>query len=118
VSYSAGRWGGTRAAHSLRPILSELGCLPVSSMVHIPQAEKVLDSKGKVIISTKENEEEESLTTKQKEETRLWHKYVYRTLDQLIWWGEAARYQTERVDPYEKSPAFKIDPSERNAPSS
>lgn len=28
VSYSAGQWGGTRAAHALRPTLSELGCLP------------------------------------------------------------------------------------------
>ena len=28
VSYSAGQWGGTRAAIGLRPILSELGALP------------------------------------------------------------------------------------------
>ena len=35
VTYSAGQWGGTRAANSLRPFLSELGCLPVSAMIHI-----------------------------------------------------------------------------------
>ena len=38
VSYSAGQWGGTRAAHALRPTLSELGCLPVSAMIHVPHA--------------------------------------------------------------------------------
>ena len=31
VSYSAGQWGGTRAAIALRPILSELGALPGTS---------------------------------------------------------------------------------------
>jgi chromate reductase len=33
VSYSAGKWGGTRAAHSLRPLLSELGmCLLIANL--------------------------------------------------------------------------------------
>eukprot|EP00899_Mesostigma_viride_P016216 jgi/Mesvir1/24596/Mv21915-RA.1 len=36
VSYSTGQWGGMRAAMSLRPILSELGCLPVSNLFGIP----------------------------------------------------------------------------------
>ena len=34
VSYSAGQWGGARAAVLLRPMLSEMGCLPVSAMIH------------------------------------------------------------------------------------
>ena len=35
VSYSAGQWGGTRAAVALRPILSELGALPGKFQVFI-----------------------------------------------------------------------------------
>lgn len=31
VTYSAGQWGGARAAVSMRTFLSELGCLPVSA---------------------------------------------------------------------------------------
>lgn len=46
VSYSAGQWGGTRAAVGLRPVLSELGCLPVSAMIHIPNAGKLFKQDG------------------------------------------------------------------------
>jgi chromate reductase, NAD(P)H dehydrogenase (quinone) len=42
VTYSAGKWGGTRAALALRPILFELECLPVSAMTHVPKAQEVL----------------------------------------------------------------------------
>lgn len=42
VTYSAGLWGGARAGIALRPFLSELGCLPVSSMVAIPGAVKTM----------------------------------------------------------------------------
>jgi len=38
--------GGTRAAVALRPFLSELGCLPVSKQVVIPDANKALNEKG------------------------------------------------------------------------
>ena len=38
VTYSAGQWGGARAAVNMRTFLSELGCLPVSAMIHIPYA--------------------------------------------------------------------------------
>ena len=37
-SYSAGQWGGARAAVLLRPALSEMGCIPVSAMIHVPKA--------------------------------------------------------------------------------
>ncbi|KAJ1459169.1 NADPH-dependent FMN reductase-like protein [Pelagophyceae sp. CCMP2097] len=37
VSYSGGQWGGVRAAHALRPTLSELGCLPVSARPSVPR---------------------------------------------------------------------------------
>ena len=42
VTYSAGMWGGARAGAALRPFLSELGCLPVSSMVAVPSAIKAM----------------------------------------------------------------------------
>lgn len=98
VSYSAGQWGGTRAAHSLRPFLSELGCLPVSAMVHIPSAADVLRPNGVVI------QDEES-----------WNRYLDRMFAQLEWWATAAKNHKQVDDPYGKSPPFKII-SERNSP--
>ncbi len=108
VSYSAGQWGGTRAAHSLRPFLSELGCIPVSAMVHVPQAMDVFHENGCVIAADGSNDNE-------KEEER-WDSYVDRMLSQLEWWGEAAKRHRDVVDPLKKSPAFSKSPSERNAP--
>lgn len=102
VSYSAGQWGGTRAAHSLRPFLSELGCLPVSAMVHIPLAGKVFDSDGQI---TSDEDEER------------WLAYSHRMLSQLEWWAEAAKQKRIDDDPFLSSPAFDKNPSERNAPS-
>ncbi|KAJ1488355.1 flavoprotein-like protein, partial [Baffinella frigidus] len=46
VSYSMGQFGGVRAAANLRPFLSELGCLPVSAMVHVPHAHEALTPDG------------------------------------------------------------------------
>lgn len=101
VSYSAGQWGGARAAHSLRPFLSELGCLPVSAMVHIPKAGEVLDEDGALLPNLDDGH---------------WESYVDRMLSQLEWWGEAAKSQREMVDPNKISPAFRKSPSQRNAP--
>lgn len=102
VSYSPSQWGGVRAAHSLRPILSELGCLPVSSMIHVPRAHQVLGEDGSILMNDDGDD---------------WNKYVDRSLSQLEWWAEAAREQRQRRDPYETSPAFTEAPSQRNAPS-
>lgn len=101
VSYSAGQWGGTRAAHSLRPFLSELGCLPVSAMVHFPKAAQLLDEEGCLVHGDQEKD---------------WDGYVDRMLSQLEWWGIAAKEHRARVNPFETSPAFRTSPSERNAP--
>ena len=49
VTYSAGQWGGVRAAVGMRSFLSELGCLPVSAMIHIPKAHEVLAEDGNFI---------------------------------------------------------------------
>jgi NAD(P)H-dependent FMN reductase len=101
VSYSAGQWGGTRAAHALRPFLSELGCLPVSAMVHIPKVIEVLSENGDLLEVGSEEQ---------------WSGYVDRMISQLEWWGNAAKEHKEHHDPFLKSPAFQSSPSERNAP--
>mmetsp|Transcript_23862 Transcript_23862/g.56092 ORF Transcript_23862/g.56092 Transcript_23862/m.56092 type:complete len:256 (-) Transcript_23862:84-851(-) len=103
VSYSAGQWGGSRAALALRPVLSELGCLPVSALVHVPNAGSVFDEDGSVI-----GDEEEAVK---------WLGYVSRCISQLEWWGDAAKAHRSVVDPDSISPAFRTDPSQRNAPS-
>lgn len=99
VSYSQGQWGGVRAAHSLRAPLSELGCLPVSAMVHVAKAHEALDANG---IPVKSSDD--------------WEMYGDRTWSQLEWWGEAASIHRESNDPFRSSKAFQKDPSQRNAP--
>lgn len=103
VSYSAGQWGGARAAIALRPVLSELGCLPVSAMIHVPNAAQAFDEDGQA-------------TGGQDEEER-WKSYAGRCLGQLEWWGEAAKTHRGVLDPNAISPTFRTNPSERNAPS-
>ena len=99
VSYSQGQWGGVRAAHGLRAPLSELGCLPVSAMIHIPKAHEVLNAEGVVA-----------------EEAERWRRYGARTWSQLEWWGGAAAAHRLCVDPFRGSAALLGDPSQRNAP--
>ena len=113
VSYSAGQWGGTRAAQGLRPILSELGCLPVSAMVHVPHAGRVLDEHGAILQSGGIARDDDD---KDADEEDRWRSYVSRCMGQLEWWGAAAKEHRKRVDPYAVSPAFQRDPSQRNAP--
>lgn len=99
VTYSAGQWGGARAAVNMRTFLSELGCLPVSAMVHVPHAQQALDEHGAFCAEADE-----------------WEGYFRRTLNQMIWWAEAAAAQRTRHDPIKLSPAFVRSPSQRNAP--
>lgn len=99
VSYSQGQWGGVRAAHSLRAPLSELGCLPVSAMVHVPNAHEAFDDSG---VPTSDPDR--------------WQSYGARTWSQLEWWGTAAAAHRQVVDPLEASAALTRDPSQRNAP--
>lgn len=104
MTYSAGQWGGTRAGVSLRTTLSELGCLPVSAMIHIPKAQEVFDRDGNVD------------TSKDNNDTEQWRKYSSRCFSQLEWWAEAARIHREKVDPFDESPALARSPEQRNAP--
>ncbi|XP_033727364.1 quinone reductase-like [Pecten maximus] len=46
VTYSAGQYGGMRAAMQLRALTGELGCLSVSNIFGIPSAQKSLDTEG------------------------------------------------------------------------
>ncbi|WP_159820216.1 NADPH-dependent FMN reductase [Colwellia sp. 20A7] len=101
VTYSAGQWGGMRAAIGMRTFLSELGCLSVSAMIHIPKAQEVLTEDG--AIATHEDQ-------------RAWFNYFGRTFYQLDWWAQATKNQRDKIDPHNRMSDFKKDPSQRNAP--
>lgn len=99
VTYSMGQWGGARAAVSMRAFLSELGCLPVSAMIHIPKAQEALNDDGQFA-----------------QEQARWESYFGRTLGQLTWWADAAKAHKAEQDPKALFPAFKQSPAQRNAP--
>ncbi|TVS15997.1 MAG: NADPH-dependent oxidoreductase [Gammaproteobacteria bacterium] len=101
VTYSAGQWGGLRAAVAMRTFLSELGCLPVSAMIHVPKAQDVYREDGSV---------QEGV------EATDWSGYLGRAFAQMLWWAEAAQVQREQSDPHALVRDFKRDPSQRNAP--
>jgi NAD(P)H-dependent FMN reductase len=101
VTYSAGQWGGMRAAIGMRTFLSELGCLPVSSMIHVPKAQNVFGEDGNLQEGQKQDE---------------WLGYFGRTFNQLVWWAQAANNHREELDPQDMIAVFNRDPSQRNAP--
>lgn len=101
VTYSAGQWGGMRAALGMRTFLSELGCLPVSAMIHVPKAQEVFGADG---------------TPQEGVDQAAWFEYLGRTFNQLLWWAQAASEYRAKVDPHELVKDFKSDPSQRNAP--
>jgi NAD(P)H-dependent FMN reductase len=101
VTYSAGQWGGMRAAVGMRTFLSELGCLPVSAMVHVPKAQNVFAEDGALQAG---------------EDQASWFDYLGRTFNQLTWWAQAAKAYGDEVDPHKMVRDFKTTPSERNAP--
>ena len=100
VTCSAGQWGGVRAALGMRGFLSELGCLPVSAMIHVPKAQDVCANDGSFHDGVAAGE---------------WSAYMLRAVAQLDWWAKAAQQQRGIAD----SPlpdAFIRDPSQRNRP--
>lgn len=101
VTYSAGQWGGARAAVGMRTFLSELGCLPVSAMIHIPAAQEVFDENGHYLGAV---------------DAPAWTNYTGRAFDQLMWWATAAKNHRSAAGSGLMPPAFKKDPSQRNAP--
>lgn len=98
ATYSAGQWGGMRAAVGMRTFLSELGCLPVSAMIHVPRAQDEFDDEG--------------YASSEKEDS--WQSYIGRALNQMLWWAEAATRHRQEKDPFETSKAFTKAPSQRN----
>ena len=98
VTYSAGQWGGARAAVNMRTYLSELGCLPVSAMIHVPKAGEVLDETGVFFSDSKQ-----------------WESYFTRTFSQLLWWAKASSEMKTQQDPLSEIGIFNTDPSQRNA---
>ncbi len=101
VTYSAGQWGGVRAGVGMRTFLSELGCLPVSAMIHMPKAQEVLDEGGGFADGVNADH---------------WSDYFGRSFIQLGWWAEAARRQRLQADATPPAAPFQRDPSQRNAP--
>jgi|TARA_R100001143_G_scaffold26849_1_gene26827 NAD(P)H-dependent FMN reductase len=101
VTYSAGQWGGVRAAVGMRSFLSELGCLPVSTMVHVPKAAEVFDNEGCCLDADSDAQ---------------WASYFDRGFNQLVWWAQAAATHAEQIDPHDLIKHFQRDPSQRNAP--
>ncbi len=99
VTYSAGQWGGARAAMNMRGFLSELGCLPVSAMVHLPKAQEIFTVNGGIL--------------KDKES---WQGFMGRGFLQLQWWAQASKNMKENIDPIKLTPAMLKEPSQRNAP--
>ncbi len=102
VTYSQGQWGGVRAAIGMRSYLGELGCLPVSSMLHVPKAHQVFDEKGVVVES---------------EDSQRWDSYFQHGLAQLYWWATACADQKKINNPHDFIESFKKSPEQRNTPS-
>lgn len=101
VTYSAGQWGGARAAVGMRTFLSELGCLPVSAMIHLPKAQDIFTEEGDLSDSV---------------DAGAWSAYFGRTLAQLEWWAAACQAQRSAKGLPGAAPVLSRDPSERNAP--
>ncbi|PQJ54827.1 NADPH-dependent FMN reductase [Psychrosphaera saromensis] len=101
VTYSAGQWGGMRAAVNMRTFLSELGCLSVSAMIHVPKAQDVFTEDGLV----QEGEDQAS-----------WFGYFGRTFSQLEWWAQATSNHRAAVNPHTMVKDFNVSPEQRNAP--
>lgn len=77
VCYSAGGFGGVRAAMQLRMTLAEIGMPSISSVLPIPQVQKAFDEAGTPA------------------DPEAWKRRSDRFLAEFEWWAEAARRQRE-----------------------
>ena len=78
ITYSPSPYGGARAAVALRPFLSELGCLPVSTMACFSMVGDIFEQDGSV-----------------KDENNRQLKQLDGLLDQLEWWAVACANQRD-----------------------
>ena len=85
----------------MRTFLAELGCLPVSAMIHVPHAQDVFSADGSVIEGV---------------EQASWYGYFGRTFAQLQWWAQATKAHRDAQDPHQLIKDFKRTPLQRNAP--
>lgn len=81
VCYSAGQYGGVRAAMQLRAMLCELGTPSIPSLLPIPRVGKMLDTEGKA--------QEEWIG-----------KAAKKFLDELVWYAEALGAKRAAGTPY------------------
>ena len=72
VSYSAGSFGGVRAAVMLREMLAEMGMASIPSVLPVPKVQDAFDDAGKP-------------------KDEAWHKRADKFLGELEWYGEALR---------------------------
>lgn len=82
VCYSAGSFGGVRAAMTLRVMLAELGMSSIPSLLPVPRIGKAFDVDGKP-------------------EDDAWYKRVDKFLNELEWYGNAMKAAREK--PCERS---------------
>jgi NAD(P)H-dependent FMN reductase len=81
VCYSAGSFGGVRAAMQLRAMLCELGMPSISSLFPIPKIQTALDAEGRA------------------QDAALDRRFL-RFASELEWYGEALRDRRARGVPY------------------
>lgn len=81
VSYSAGPFGGVRAAVSLRPILSELGMVTTPIMFPISAVQKSMDEEGKAL-------------------DEAYDKRIAKFLDEFGWYLDALKAARRKGTPY------------------
>lgn len=81
VCYSAGQFGGVRAAMQLRAMLAELGMPSIPSLLPIPRADQVLDPEGRPL--------------------QPWiEAAAKRFLSELYWYADAMKRQRREGTPY------------------
>ena len=81
VCYSAGQYGGVRAAMQLRAMMGELGASSIPSLLPIPRIGKALDEAGAA--------QDDWLP-----------KAAKRFLDELVWYAEALQARRAKGTPY------------------
>lgn len=82
VSYSAGSFGGVRAAVHLRAVLGEVGLVTLPSMVPVPRVQEAFDEHGVPA------------------EPDAWARRTVKFFDELAWYGRALRSARAGGVPY------------------
>jgi NAD(P)H-dependent FMN reductase len=81
VCYSAGAYGGVRAAMQLRALLCELGMPSIPSILPVPKVQEAFDEEGRP-------------------HDEAWHRRAGRFLDELEWYASALKVARQSGVPY------------------